>query len=44
MDHALHAQVFQGSALAMGLGIASAALVGLRLHQQTQRTRAGATA
>lgn len=44
MDHALHAQVFQGSALAMALGIASAALVGVRLHQQAQRTRAGATA
>ncbi len=44
MDHALHAQVFQGAALAMALGIASAALVGLRLHRQAQHGRLGATA
>jgi predicted MFS family arabinose efflux permease len=39
MDHALHAQVFQGAALAMALGIGSAALVGLRLHRQTLRAQ-----
>lgn len=40
MDHGQPASVFGGAAIALGLGVASAGLVGLRLHQRAVQSPA----